>query len=49
MFILMHLLRKTEPLNSLFKNVDAISEFAKLALSSKQKLVSKSGHKPPSV
>jgi hypothetical protein len=38
-FILMHLLRKTELPHSLFKNI-AISSFAKVALGSEQKRVS---------
>jgi hypothetical protein len=41
-FFLMHLLRKTELPNSLLKNMVAIFTFAKLSLSSKQKLVSRS-------
>jgi hypothetical protein len=47
-FILIHPLRKSELPHSLLKNTVAISTFAKLALVSKQKLVSRSTYKPPS-
>jgi len=46
-FFLIYLLRKTELPHSLLKNTVAISTFAKLALASKQKLVSRSRYDPP--